>query len=221
MIADSVHLIDPFSIDNSGLYNITIAGLCKEMRYFSNLTLRNSNGLEIDATSVNFSRCHFLHYKYCQFYNVGFTLCVATYSVQNLVAFPSNKTAVVTVQCFFAVNAPAHGCLVVFWNLPFTVLDTIYRSKNTTKAEKDVAIPKTLLSNVSYVLLDVEAYDYYINQTIRLSNPAVALYDQVTLTISPSMSTTPSQSTEAVSSTPTCMLYIVHVYSVQYLALSS
>ena len=133
-----------------------------------------------------------------------------TYSVQKLVTVPSNETTAVTVQCFFAVNAPAQGCLVVFSNLSFTFNETIIRFNNATKAEKDVAIPNTLLSNVSYVLFYVAAYDYYINQAVDVSNPAVVLYDQVTLIINPSMSTSPSQSIEAVSSTPTCMLHIFH-----------
>ena len=145
-----------------------------------------------------------------------------TYSVQKLVVFPSNETAAVTVQCFFAVNAPAQGCLVVFSNLSFTFNETIIRSNNATKAEKAVAIPNMLHSNISYVLFDVAAYDYYMNQTVDLSNPAVmlyqvvnlsipaiVLYDQVTLTINPSMSTTPSQNKEAVGSTPACMLHIL------------
>ena len=147
----------------------------------------------------------------------------ATYSVEKLVAFPSNETAAVTVQCFFAINAPAQGCLVVFSNFSFTFNETIIRFNNATKAEKAVAIPNTLQSNISYILFDVAAYDYYMNQAVNLSNPAVVLYqavnlsnpavvlyDQVTPTINPSMSTSPSQSKEAVSSTPTCTLHILH-----------
>ena len=143
----------------------------------------------------------------------------ATYSLQKLETISLNETAAVTVQCFFAVNAPAQGCLVVFSNLSFTFNETIIRFNNTTKAEKDVAIPNTLVSNVSYVLFHVEAYDYYMNQAVNLSNPAVVLYDQLTLAINPSMSTSLSQSTEAISSTPTCTLHIlhcIHVYNTDY-----
>ena len=134
----------------------------------------------------------------------------ATYSVQKLVAVPSREPAAVTVQCFFAVNAPAQGCLVVFSNLSFTFNETIIHFNSTTKAEKNVTISNTLFDNISYVLFHVAAYDYYMNQAVNLSDPAVVLYDQVTLIINPSMTTTPSQSTKAVSSTLTCTLHILH-----------
>ena len=138
--------------------------------------------------------------------NITFPLLVATYSVQKLVTIPSSEMAAVSVQCFFAVNAPAQGCLVVFNNIMFTFNETIVRFDNAPKVEKAVTIPNTLPSNMPYILFDVAAYDYYINQTVNLSNPAVVLFEQVLLSINPAVSTTSLQGTEAISLTPTRML---------------
>ena len=140
-------------------------------------------------------------------WNFTFLLCVATYSVQKLVTFSSSETNVVTaVQCVFAVNAPARGCFVVFSNISFTFNETIIRFDSSLKVEKAVTIPNTLPSNIPHISFNVAAYDYYLNQAVNLSNPAVVLYDEILLTITPSMSPTSLQSTEAISSAPSCML---------------
>ena len=52
-----VHFIDPASIGESGVYNVTVMGLCKEMKYIADLSLRNSSGIEINQTQINFSKC--------------------------------------------------------------------------------------------------------------------------------------------------------------------
>ena len=146
-----------------------------------------------------------------------FTLCVDTYCVQKLVTIPSNEMAAVNVQCFFAVNAPAQGCLVIFGSISLTFNETIVRFDNAPKVEKAVTIPNTLPSNMPYILFNVAAYDYYINQEVNFSKPAAVnqavnfskpaalQFEEFLLSFNPAVSTTSSQRTQAISFTPTCM----------------
>ena len=156
--------------------------------------------MKLASVSVSF----FCHYGLCHL-KYYLSTSIATYSVQKLVTTPSNETTAAAVQCFFAVNAPAHGCFLIFSNTSFTFNQTIIRSDNALKAKKDVTISDTLPSNISYMLFDVAAYDYYINQTVNLSKPAVVLLQEVLLSINPALSTTSLKITEAISMTSTCM----------------
>ena len=127
---------------------------------------------------------------------------IATYSVQELRLQLSKEIATVEIECTFAVNSPAEGCLVLFSDSSFEFTTTIGRHDNTQIASKLVHMFELLPCSITDLILDVTAYDYYYtNQTVNFSKPAVLSPQKVIVFVSREIVLNSSQSFISIAQT--------------------
>ena len=84
-------------------------------------------------------------------------------------------TTEICIECIFAINAPAQGCLVLFSNFSSIVFNiSIFRTTPTSNASSCTPVPDSLSRQTVQVFL-VSVYDLEGDADVNLSEPAIVL----------------------------------------------